>query len=94
MLDVEWAHAMAPNAKITLVEGCTNQTLIWIRLLDRGKSRTWFPIAGATASSVASGLPIYVHFAEVPIQFSSGDGGAAAHYPCRLPTSPAWAEPD
>ena len=22
MLDVEWAHAMAPNAKIVLVEGC------------------------------------------------------------------------
>ena len=24
MLDLEWAHAMAPNAKIVLVEGCTN----------------------------------------------------------------------
>ncbi len=25
MLDIEWAHAMAPNAKILLVEGCTNE---------------------------------------------------------------------
>jgi len=85
MLDIEWAHAMAPNAKIMLMEGCTNsftdlntavQTAV--RLGADVVSNSY----GADEFSGESGFDS-VYFQPVPILFSSGDNGAAGKgYPC------------
>jgi subtilase family serine protease len=85
MLDLEWAHAMAPNAKILLVEGCTNSfndlntaVLTAVRLGADVVSNSYGSDEG-TGESVFD--PVY--FQQVPIMFSSGDNGAAGKgYPC------------
>jgi subtilase family serine protease len=87
MLDVEWAHAMAPNAKIVLVEGCTNDdsdlaTAVQTAVKIEGAnfvSNSWgedeFPEElQEDASWVGLG---------VPLLFASGDSGAPAIYPCQ-----------
>src|SRR5258708_32867583 len=38
-LDLEWAHAMAPNAKIVLVEAATNSFLDLLSALDEATSQ-------------------------------------------------------
>lgn len=86
MLDVEYAHAMAPNAHIILVEGCTNydsdlipavQTAI--RLTDV-VSNSW----GAEEWPGELGNdPFY--FSPKPLLFASGDYGAPPIYPCTSP---------
>ncbi len=87
MLDVEWAHAMAPNAKIVLVEGCTNEdsdlaTAVQTAVKLEGAnfvSNSWgedeFP--GETQED-ASWVGL-----NVPLLFASGDDGAPAIYPCQ-----------
>jgi len=85
MLDIEWAHAMAPNAKIMLVEGCTNsfddlatavQTAV--RLGADVVSNSYGAGEFAGESALDS-----VYFQPVPILFSSGDDAAAGkQYPC------------
>jgi len=86
MLDLEYAHGIAPNAKLILVEGCTNynsdlipaeQTAI--RLTDV-VSNSW----GAGEWAGELGLdPFY--FSPKPLLFASGDDGAPAIYPCTSP---------
>ena len=88
MLDVEWAHAMAPNANITLVEGCTNQNSD----LDTAVT-TASKITDVISNSWGEGEfngeqasdPTY--FLQVPILFASGDSGAPAIYPCQSPNA-------
>lgn len=88
MLDVEWAHAMAPNAHITLVEGCTNEDSdLDTAVTSASKitdviSNSWGEdeFVGETASD-----PVY--FLSVPILFASGDSGAPAIYPCQSPNA-------
>ena len=87
MLDLEWAHAMAPNAKIVLVEGCTNDdsdlnTAVQTAVKIEGAnfvSNSWgedeFP--EETQEDAA-----YVGLG-VPLLFASGDAGAPAIYPCQ-----------
>ncbi len=86
MLDVEWAHAMAPNAKIVLVEGCTNndsdlntaiQTAVNIEKANF-VSNSWGEgeFNGETGEDSA-----YIGL-NVPLMFASGDGGAPPIYPC------------
>jgi subtilase family serine protease len=88
MLDIEWAHAMAPNAKIVLVEGCTNQdtdlnTAIKTAVTKFNAdivSNSWgedeFPGETGEDANYNLGKPLF---------FSSGDAGAPAIYPCQSP---------
>ncbi|MGA3318242.1 MAG: S53 family peptidase [Candidatus Korobacteraceae bacterium] len=86
MLDLEWAHAMAPNAKLVLVEGCTNddsdlnQAVTTAAGLADVVSDSWGEgeFDGEQASD-----PFY--FSTKPILFASGDGGAPGIYPCASP---------
>lgn len=89
MLDIEWAHAMAPNAKIVLVEGCTNNDSDLNTAIQ-----TAVNIEGANFVSDSWGEPefpgeiqedqSYVGL-NAPLMFASGDGGAPAIYPCQSP---------
>ena len=88
MLDIEWAHAMAPNAKILLVEGCTSNdsdlyTAIGTAVNKLGAnfvSNSWgedeFP--EETEEDPFYNLP-------VPLLFASGDDAVPAIYPCQSP---------
>jgi len=84
-LDVQWAHAMAPNAKILLVEGDTNSfaNLGAAVLYARANGDVVSNSYGANEFSGESGLDGFYSGSSVPILFSSGDSGAAGHsYPC------------
>jgi subtilase family serine protease len=84
-LDLQWAHAMAPNARILLVEGTTNSmtnlnvAVLYAQTHADVVSNSWGTneFSGETSfDSTYSGSP-------VPILFGSGDSGAAGHaYPC------------
>jgi len=83
MLDLEYAHTVAPNAKIVLVEGCTNSdsdldtAVTTATGLADVISNSWGEgeFSGQQASD-----PVY--FSTKPILFASGDSGAPAIYPC------------
>ena len=87
MLDLEYAHAMAPNAKLVLVEGCTNS------FDDLGTAVTTAVGLGADVVSNSYGAvdflgesffdPIYQN--ATLIVFSSGDNGNPTSYPCSSP---------
>ena len=88
MLDVEWAHAMAPNANITLVEGCTNQNSDLDTAVTTASkitdviSNSWGE--GEFNGEQASDPTYFLH---VPILFASGDSGEPAIYPCQSPNA-------
>jgi len=84
-LDVQWAHAMAPNAHILLVEGDTNSFanlgagVLYAQLHADVVSNSY----GANEFAGESGFDGFYSGSPVPILFSSGDSGAAGHsYPC------------
>jgi kumamolisin len=88
-LDIQWAHALAPNAKIVLVESYNdtfaelfNAVRVASRVVGcRQVSMSWSgsQFGGETAYDVNFTAPNVVYFA------SAGDSGAAADYP---PSSP------
>ena len=90
MLDLEYAHAMAPNAKLVLVEGCTN----FDSDLNAAVT-TAAGLAGVVVISNSWGTDEYngetasdpIYFLNQPILFASGDSGAPAIYPCTSPNS-------
>jgi subtilase family serine protease len=84
-LDVQWVHAMAPNAHILLVEGNSAS------FADLGAAVTYARTHadvisnsyGANEFAGEAGLDGFYSGSPVPILFSSGDSGAAGHsYPC------------
>lgn len=91
-LDIEWAHAMAPNAKIYLVEANSNSFADLLGAVDKARS-----LKGVTQISMSwgggefSGETSYdTHFVPhvwQPQTFfaSSGDGGAGVIYPSASP---------
>ena len=92
-LDIEWAHAMAPNAKIVLVEAATNSFTNLFKAVDVATkqiqqnggigevSMSW---GGTEFSSEASNDG---HFQNSGIVYfaSSGDTGGATIYPSASP---------
>ncbi len=84
-LDIEWAHAMAPSAKIVLVEAATNSFTNLFNAVDVGSqqpgaselSMSW---GGGEFSSEASSDSHMTH-AGVVYFASSGDTGGATIYP-------------
>lgn len=88
MLDVEWAHAMAPNAHIMLVEGCTNSFDDLSAAVKTAVTKGADVVSNSYGAGEGDGEstldPNY--FQPVPILFSSGDDAAAGkQYPCASP---------
>jgi subtilase family serine protease len=89
-LDVEWAHAIAPKAKILLVEAVTPSGANLLKAVDYAASRK-----DASAISMSWGgaefpeeISLDSHFKSVsgaPFFASSGDNGAGASWPASSP---------
>ena len=86
MLDLVYAHAMAPGAKLILVEGCTNynsdlyQAVTTAVGLTDIVSNSWGE--GEDPSETADDVVFNVN---KPLLFASGDSGTPAIYPCASP---------
>ena len=87
-LDVEWSHAIAPQAKILLVEAAGQTDAELWQAVDAAVSH------GATVLSMSFGLPEYngetsadSHFETAGVTFvaAAGDRGNAAYYPAASP---------
>lgn len=84
-LDIEWAHAMAPNAKIVLVEAASNSNANLYAADDKAAtiagaqqcSNSW----GGTESSGETSADSHFNHAGVVYFFSSGDTGGQRDYP-------------
>jgi subtilase family serine protease len=88
-LDIEWAHAMAPNAKIVLVEANTNSFADLLKAVDvatqMGAKQVSMSWGGSEFSSEAS---YDFHFRQdvTTLYFaSSGDTGGVTIYPSASP---------
>ena len=88
-LDIEWAHAMAPNAKIVLVEAASNNFADLFQAVDVASaianaqevSMSW---GGSEFSSEASNDGHFTHPGIVYVA-GSGDTGGATIYPAVSP---------
>jgi subtilase family serine protease len=89
-IDVEWAHAVAPGAKILLVEANTNAIVDLFAALDYAKlhagyiSNSW----GSTEGPAESVFDHHFSQAEAPgvsFFFGSGDVGGKVFYPSVSP---------
>lgn len=87
-LDVEWSHAVAPQAKIILVEAASNSFANLLQAVDvavqNGASVVSMSFGGSESSSEASNDN---HFAVNGVTFtaSSGDSGNGVEYPAASP---------
>ena len=86
-LDIEWTHAMAPNAKIILVEAATNSNANLYGADDTAASlgaqcsNSW----GGGESSGETGSDSHFNHAGTIYFFSGGDNGGVIEYPACSP---------
>ncbi len=88
-LDIEWAHAMAPNAKIVLVEATSNSSSNLYAADDVAAtiagaqqcSNSW----GGGESQSETGTDSHFNHPGVTYLFSTGDTGGAQDYPAASP---------
>jgi len=86
-LDIQWAHAIAPGAKILLVEAKTNSFANLLAAEDYAAahagyvSNSW----GGSESSGETGYDVHFSHSGVSIFVSSGDAGLPADYPSASP---------
>ena len=86
-LDIEWAHAIAPGAKILLVEANTASFTDLLTAEDYAKSHAQY-VSNSWGASEFSGETTYdSHFAQSGVAFfvSAGDSGLPAQYPSASP---------
>jgi subtilase family serine protease len=85
-LDVEWAHAIAPGAKIVLVEADSNSYVNLFAGVDQARSRGQY-VSMSWGGSEFSGEAAYdSHFGGgVSFFVSAGDTGTPAEYPSASP---------
>jgi len=86
-LDVQWAHAIAPGAKILLVEASSNSFANLLAAEDYAKTHAQY-VSNSWGASEFSGETSYdSHFAQSGVSFfvSSGDAGLPAEYPSASP---------
>ena len=86
-LDVEWVHAIAPGAKILLVEASSNSFTNLLTAEDYAKAHAQY-VSNSWGGSEFSGESSYdSHFVQSGVSFfvSSGDAGAPAEYPSASP---------
>ena len=83
-LDVQWVHAIAPNAKILLVTGTTPSfaNLGTAVLYAQANADVVSNSYGAPEFAGETTLDFLYSGSAVPIVFSSGDTGAESQYPC------------
>lgn len=93
-LDVEWAHAMAPNARIVLVEAGSNSSTDLFPAIDRASSIVSAGGQGFGEVSMSWGFGEFSgertfdsHFNRPGVVFvaASGDAGGARQYPATSP---------
>jgi subtilase family serine protease len=93
-LDVEWAHAMAPNARIVLVEAASSNSTDLLRAVDLASSIVSPGGKGFGEVSMSWGFGEFSgektldsHFNRPGVVFvaSSGDVGGARQYPATSP---------
>jgi subtilase family serine protease len=89
-LDIEWAHAMAPNAKIVLVEAATNSFADLFAAVDvasviPGAKQVSMSWGGSEFSSEASNDFHFLQGSGIVYFGSSGDTGGATIYPSASP---------
>ena len=86
-LDVQWAHAIAPGAKILLVEASSNSFANLLAAEDYAKTHAQY-VSNSWGASEFSGESSYdSRFAQSGVSFfvSSGDAGLPAEYPSASP---------
>jgi subtilase family serine protease len=86
-LDIEWAHAIAPGAKILLVEATTNSFTNLLAAEDYAAAHATY-VSNSWGGSESSGEKTYdSHFVKSGVSFfvSSGDAGLPAEYPSASP---------
>jgi subtilase family serine protease len=86
-LDVQWAHAIAPGAKILLVEADSNSFANLFAAEDYAKAHAQY-VSNSWGGSEFSGESGYdSHFQQSGVSFfvSSGDAGLPAEYPSASP---------
>src|SRR6266542_1871343 len=86
-LDVQWAHAIAPGAKILLVEADSNSFTNLLAAEDYAKTHAQY-VSNSWGAGEFSGETIYdSHFLQNGVSFfvSAGDAGLPAEYPSSSP---------
>lgn len=86
-LDVQWAHAIAPGARILLVEAASNSFTNLMAAEDYAKAHAGY-VSNSWGGSEFSGESAYdSHFVQSGVSFfvSSGDSGLPAQYPSSSP---------
>jgi hypothetical protein len=87
-LDVQWAHAIAPQASITLVEATSSSTTALFSAVDWATNNGAHIVSmsfGATDGSGDTGSDSHFNHSGVTYIASSGDTGAAVEYPAASP---------
>jgi subtilase family serine protease len=86
-LDVQWAHAIAPGAKILLVEASSNSFTNLLAAEDYAKTHAQY-VSNSWGASEFSGESSYdSHFVQNGVSFfvAAGDAGLPAEYPSSSP---------
>src|SRR5438552_6832360 len=86
-LDVEWAHAIAPGARILLVEATSNSFNNLLAAEDYARTHAQY-VSNSWGAAEFSGESSYdSHFSGSGVSFfvSSGDNGTPAEYPSSSP---------
>lgn len=86
-LDVQWAHAIAPGAKILLVEAASNSFSNLLAAEDYAKTHAQYVSNSWGAPEFSSERSYDSHFAQGGASFfvSAGDAGLPAEYPSSSP---------
>lgn len=87
-LDVQWVHAIAPAAKIVLVEAATNSFVDLMAALQHAGTRADYVTnswGGIEVPSLAIFEPLFTQFPDVSYFAGSGDNGLGGIYPASSP---------
>jgi len=86
-LDIQWAHAIAPGAKILLVEASSNSFANLLAAEDYAKTHAQYVSNSWGGSEFSGEAANDGHFAQSGVSFfvSSGDAGLPAEYPSASP---------
>ena len=86
-LDVQWAHAIAPGAKILLVEAKSNRFSDLLAAEDYARAHAQYVSNSWGGSEFSSESAYDSHFAQAGVSFfvSAGDNGTPAEYPSSSP---------
>lgn len=86
-LDVQWAHAIAPGAKILLVEATTNNWSDLMAAVDYAKARAQYVTMSFGALEFATQTQFDSRFVAPGVTFfaAAGDSGLQPHYPSTSP---------